>query len=67
VAHYLPLEERSDDTGSVRRPCAAAGAARSDEMADLRIFWGPEICRLEYLLHLMQTGRIKDEYLPRSA
>ncbi len=67
MAHYLPLEERSDDTGSVQRPCAAAGAARSDEMADLRIFWGPEICRLEYLLHLMRTGRIKDEYLPRSA
>jgi hypothetical protein len=31
------------------------------EMADLRIFWGPEICRLEYLLHLLETGRVKGE------
>lgn len=67
MAQYLPLEERSDDTGSKRSPECPPGAARSDEMADLKIFWGPEICRLEYLLHLMRTGRIKDEYLPRSA
>ena len=31
-------------------------------MADLKVFWGPEICRLEYLLHLVDTGRIKDAY-----
>ncbi len=28
--------------------------------ADLRIFWGPEICRLEYLVHLIRTGRVKE-------
>jgi hypothetical protein len=38
---------------------AERGAGR--DMADLRIFWGPEICRLEYLLHLLETGRVKDE------
>lgn len=37
------------------------------EMADLRVFWGPEICRLEYLVHLLETGRVKDENWPRSA
>lgn len=31
-------------------------------MADLKVFWGPEICRLEYLIHLLETGRIKDPY-----
>jgi hypothetical protein len=32
------------------------------DLADLRVFWGPEICRLEYLVHLLDTGRIKDEH-----
>jgi hypothetical protein len=36
-------------------------------MADLKIFWGPEICRLEYLLHLLDTGRVKDDSSRRSA
>ncbi|HEX8918984.1 MAG TPA: hypothetical protein VF898_10810 [Chloroflexota bacterium] len=36
-------------------------AAPSDQMADLKVFWGPEICRIEYLMHLLDTGRIKDE------
>jgi len=67
VAQSLPLEERSDNTSSERSWEYPPGSDRLDEMADLRIFWGPEMCRLEYLLHLMQTGRIKDEYLPRSA
>ena len=31
------------------------------QMADLKIFWGPEICRIEYLMHLLDTGRIKGE------
>jgi len=37
-------------------------SAERDGMADLKVFWGPEICRLEYLLHLVDTGRIKDSY-----
>ena len=40
---------------------SAASAARCDAMSDLKVFWGPEICRLEYLLHLLETGRIVDE------
>ena len=31
------------------------------DIADLRIFWGPEICRLEYLVHLLDTGRVKPD------
>ncbi|HEX6509137.1 MAG TPA: hypothetical protein VF221_16030 [Chloroflexota bacterium] len=38
-----------------------------EEMADLKIFWGPEICRLEYLVHLLDTGRIKDEHWRKTA
>ncbi len=34
---------------------------QTEHIADLKVFWGPEICRLEYLLHLVETGRIKDE------
>jgi hypothetical protein len=37
------------------------------QLADLKIFWGPEICRLEYLVHLLDTGRIKDEHWQKSA
>jgi hypothetical protein len=36
-------------------------ARPQEAMADLKIFWGPEICRLEYLLHLLDTGRVKDD------
>ena len=36
-------------------------------IADIKIFWGPEICRLEYLLHLLDTGRVKDDRISRSA
>lgn len=58
MAYYLPDNhpegERAADT-AVREPSAG------DDMADLKIFWGPEICRLEYLLHLLDTGRIIDE------
>jgi hypothetical protein len=38
-----------------------------ETMADLKVFWGPEICRLEYLVHLVETGRIKDEHAAQSA
>jgi hypothetical protein len=44
-----------------------AGTNPGDQLADLKIFWGPEICRLEYLVHLLDTGRIKDEYWRKSA
>jgi hypothetical protein len=39
----------------------------SEHLADLKIFWGPEICRLEYLVHLLDTGRIKDEHWQKTA
>lgn len=42
-------------------------AAVRTDMADLKVFWGPEICRLEYLLHLLNTGRIKDETIALTA
>ena len=44
----------------------AAGTNPGEQLADLKIFWGPEICRLEYLVHLLDTGRIKDEYWRKS-
>lgn len=31
------------------------------ELADARILWGPDFCRLEYLRHLVETGRVKDD------
>jgi hypothetical protein len=40
---------------------ARSDASDPQVMADLKIFWGPEICRLEYLLHLLDTGRVKDD------
>ena len=65
MPHYLPSSSETDnDRPPVGLPVAAAG---SECMADLKIFWGPEICRLEYLVHLLDTGRIKDEYAPTPA
>jgi hypothetical protein len=43
-----------------RRPGPA-----DERMADLKIFWGPDICRLDYLIHLVDTGRIKEEGVER--
>ncbi|MGI8827835.1 MAG: hypothetical protein ACR2JC_19835 [Chloroflexota bacterium] len=40
---------------------------REQHMADLKVFWGAEFCRLEYLLHLLDTGRIKGPYWVRDA
>jgi isochorismate hydrolase len=50
-----------------RSHTAQIDSQRPEEMADLKIFWGPEICRLEYLVHLLDTGRVKDEHWPRTA
>jgi hypothetical protein len=59
MAYYLPSSSGTDgeqpDAGSVP-------AGEPADISDLKIYWGPEICRLEYLLHLMETGRIVDEY-----
>jgi hypothetical protein len=59
MPHYLPSSSSSDsgEVGAV----ASMTPTPDAEMSDLKIFWGPEICRLEYLLHLLDTGRIKDE------
>lgn len=58
MAYYLPSSADAD-----REPQSPQVASDSPvtEISDLKIFWGPEICRLEYLLHLVQTGRIIDE------
>jgi hypothetical protein len=59
MPHYLPSSSETDNS----RPNAIVLSVvePSDSMADLKIFWGPEIYRLEYLVHLLETGRIKDE------
>lgn len=59
MTYYLPSSSESD--GDRPREVVVHDASVPDEMTDLKIFWGPEICRLEYLLHLLDTGRIVDE------
>jgi hypothetical protein len=59
MTYYLSSDTKTTSEGRVAAP--VADPPSSPEMADLRIFWGPEICRLEYLLHLLDTGRVKDE------
>jgi hypothetical protein len=58
MTQFLPSPGPSDRQIS---PQAVAERVPQRDLADLRIFWGPEICRLEYLLHLLETGRVKDE------
>jgi hypothetical protein len=60
MPHYLPSSSNTD--GGEAASVASMVPTADAEMNDLKIFWGPEICRLEYLLHLLDTGRIKDEY-----
>lgn len=58
MAYYLPSSADAD--GEAQPPNVSLDIPEA-EMSDLKIFWGPEICRLEYLLHLVETGRIIDE------
>ena len=58
MAENQPPEDQTSAKSD--QPVIAPNAGQG-EMSDLKIFWGPEICRLEYLLHLMDTGRIIDE------
>lgn len=59
MAFYLPS---SGSTCNGDAPVhLAASAAPASDMSDLKIVWGPDICRLEYLIHLVDTGRIKGE------
>lgn len=61
MVYYLPSSNQlnADHSSSV-----GADSRPLPELADLSVFWGPEICRLQYLIHLLDTGRIKDEYWP---
>jgi hypothetical protein len=65
MGNFLPPSGQTEaqPDGSRGEPNSAPGEA----MADLKIFWGPEICRLEYLVHLLDTGRIKDEHWRETA
>jgi hypothetical protein len=59
MPYFLPSSRETGETEPGINATSATGGG--EDMADLKIFWGPEICRLEYLLHLLDTGRIKDE------
>jgi len=62
MAYYLP-----SDTGNRDQPLRVTlEDPRQESLQDLRVFWGPDICRLEYLIHLVETGRIKDGRPERS-
>lgn len=61
MTYFLPMTTDADDGGQ------ESSQPSAEQMADLKVFWGPEICRLEYLVHLLETGRIKDTYEPDSA
>lgn len=65
MADHLPLDRKSQM--QLVAPKREVSENSSEQLADLKIFWGPEICRLEYLVHLLDTGRIKDEYWRKPA
>lgn len=58
MAYYLPSSSSPSPDPRTLRVTPAIGPA----LSDLKVFWGPDICRLEYLVHLLDTGRIKDEF-----
>jgi hypothetical protein len=61
MAYYLPSSADDQDDGADCVPRTESESSSREHMADLKVFWGPEICRLEYLMHLVETGRIKGE------
>ncbi|GAC1443048.1 MAG: hypothetical protein NVSMB52_00920 [Chloroflexota bacterium] len=62
MAYYLPPGNKTDSDSASNFELPSKPAR--EEIADLKIFWGPEICRLEYLVHLVDTGRVKDDLIP---
>ncbi len=65
MADYLPVNRKPQM--QLVAPQKEIGRNPTEQLADLKIFWGPEICRLEYLVHLLDTGRIKDEHWRHTA
>ena len=65
MATYLPPDRKPQM--QLVAPPNNLDEISSVQLADLKIFWGPEICRLEYLVHLLDTGRIKDEHWQKTA
>jgi hypothetical protein len=59
MVYFLSSSNTTD--GDVSGQTHLRDSIHTERIADLKVFWGPEICRLEYLLHLVETGRIKDE------
>lgn len=59
MAYFLP----TDPTNQENVTRITLQEPQGESMTDLRVFWGPDICRLEYLIHLLETGRIKSEPL----
>ena len=65
MAKFLPPDSKSQM--KLVAPSQGLDGNVCVQLSDLKIFWGPEICRLEYLVHLLDTGRIKDEHWGKSA
>jgi hypothetical protein len=61
MAYYLPAGTARD--GEEAPEVTSQMPPGTQRMADMKIFWGPDVCRLEYLIHLLDTGRIKEEGL----
>jgi hypothetical protein len=57
VTHYLPAQSET----SIEKESVTSGGVLDLDATDLRIYWGSEICRLAYLVHLLRTGRVKDD------
>ena len=56
VTYFLPsnqTDEHCEDTRVIVLSSQKAGEV------DLRLFWGAEYYRIEYLQHLVDTGRVK--------
>lgn len=65
MSNFLP--SNTDSSTAAGNPAPENLKRTPQCLGDLRIFWGPEVCRLEYLVHLLDTGRIKEEYQAKSA
>ncbi len=65
MPNYLP--SNTDSSAATGNPASEVCKRTPQSLGDLRIFWGQEVYRLEYLVHLLDTGRIKEEYRPKSA
>ena len=57
MEYTVPVNQTSQP---IDVPIMTTPRTADPELQQLEMYWGADICRLEYLIYLLETGRIQD-------